>query len=69
MTLNDFYPDPVMLRRIKRVQAREMQSDEEDDDEVDADGDNSMRVTQERSIKAERGKDRGRELIEAMGDD
>lgn len=66
-----------MLRKIKRILARQAQSDVDDDEDeddadgdggVDEDGDASMRVTEQRSVKSERGRARGRELLEAIED-
>ncbi|ORY61235.1 zinc-finger of the MIZ type in Nse subunit-domain-containing protein [Pseudomassariella vexata] len=59
---SDLYLDEIILRKIKRAQARENDRDsEEDDDVADGDGD-SMQVTQERQIKSER-RERGRRQI------
>lgn len=71
--MNDFYPDPVMLRRIQRQVKAEADADddadeEDDEGEEDDNEDSSMRVTRERSVKSERGRDRGRELLEAIED-
>lgn len=61
-----------MLRKIKRAQAereRQGMDDDDDDDEnkvdVDEDGDESM--VQPSSVKAERARDRGNQLLADLG--
>ncbi|KAI0378974.1 zinc-finger of the MIZ type in Nse subunit-domain-containing protein [Hypomontagnella monticulosa] len=71
ITISDFHPDPVMLRRIKRVQ-RESMADDEDDEEdvVDDEGDSQMKVTETREVKSEReGRGGGRRLLEEIEDE
>ncbi|KAI0477411.1 hypothetical protein GGR56DRAFT_637199 [Xylariaceae sp. FL0804] len=75
LSLDDFFFDDIMLRRIKRAQAQDakgrggaMEEDDEDEDDVDEGGDSSMQVTQTRSIKKERAHDRGRRLLEEIED-
>ncbi|KAK8044981.1 hypothetical protein PG993_005005 [Apiospora rasikravindrae] len=65
---SDLYLDDLLVRRIKRATAQESGAQDDDVDE-DEEGDVSMRVTAEREIKSERGRDRGRRLIEDMMDD
>ncbi|KAI1636941.1 zinc-finger of the MIZ type in Nse subunit-domain-containing protein [Biscogniauxia mediterranea] len=66
VSMDDFYADQVMLRRIQRAQASGSRSDIEDDDDDDDgdgdadvtgvdDGDVSMQVTQHRKVKSGRG--------------
>ncbi|KAI1493917.1 zinc-finger of the MIZ type in Nse subunit-domain-containing protein [Biscogniauxia mediterranea] len=65
VSMDDFYADQVMLRRIQRAQASGSRSDIEDDDDDDDDGDadvtgvddgdSSMQVTQHRKVKSGRG--------------
>ncbi|KAK8084672.1 hypothetical protein PG997_005943 [Apiospora hydei] len=70
MRKSDLYFDDLLVRRIKRATAQEAGAQEDDDVDEDEEGDVSMRVTAERDIKSERGRDRGRRLIEdIMGDD
>ncbi|KAK6855348.1 hypothetical protein PG990_008355 [Apiospora arundinis] len=76
MKRSDLYFDDVLLRRINRATASQAgtQDDDGDEDEdeeegSDEEGDVSMRVTAERDIKTERGRDRGRRLIEDMMND
>ncbi|KAI1112244.1 zinc-finger of the MIZ type in Nse subunit-domain-containing protein [Nemania sp. NC0429] len=69
ISLNDFYDDQVMLRKIKREQAeKERQNvDDEDEDGVDVEGDSTMLHPQ--SVKAERARDRGNQLLADLGVD
>ncbi|RYP12060.1 hypothetical protein DL767_011498 [Monosporascus sp. MG133] len=70
LTLDDFSPDPIMLRKIKRAQADQVKADVDDEDEEDdGEGDTSIGVTQETDLKSERGRNRGRQLLEAIEDD
>ncbi|KAK7943132.1 uncharacterized protein PG986_012245 [Apiospora aurea] len=70
MRKSDLYFDDLLVRRIKRATAQEAGAQEDDDVDEDEEGDVSMRVTAERDIKSERGRDRGRRLIEdIMRDD
>ena len=81
LAMVDFYPDPVMLRRIKRAQAGDARVDVDYDDDDDQDeeavakaedageGDTTLDLTQQANIKAEGGRDRGRRPIEAIEDD
>ncbi|KAI1088272.1 zinc-finger of the MIZ type in Nse subunit-domain-containing protein [Rostrohypoxylon terebratum] len=73
VTIKDFQPDPVRLRLIKRRLAAERNEDDDDDegggegDTIDADGDTSMRVIQDRVVKKERTEGgRGRRQAEEM---
>ncbi|KAI1141881.1 zinc-finger of the MIZ type in Nse subunit-domain-containing protein [Hypoxylon sp. FL0543] len=73
VTISDFHPDPVMLRRIKRRLATERDDDDDDDDDegdgrVDGDGDSEMKIEPGRRIKSE-GRGRGRRLVEEIVDD
>ena len=51
--MSDFYPDPVMLRRVKRAQARDTKIDVDDDDDDDGEdmqagggeGDSTLQLT------------------------
>lgn len=57
-----------MLRRIQRAQAEKERRDvdeDEDEDGVDIDGDTSM--LEPRSVKAERARDRGNQLLANLG--
>ncbi|KAI1504711.1 zinc-finger of the MIZ type in Nse subunit-domain-containing protein [Biscogniauxia marginata] len=72
VSIKDFYADQVMLRKIKRAQARPAVEDDDDDDDDAADntglsGDSSMQMTQHRKVKP--GRDRGRQLDEDIEDD
>ncbi|KAI0811778.1 zinc-finger of the MIZ type in Nse subunit-domain-containing protein [Xylaria sp. FL0064] len=68
ITIKDFYDDQVMLRRIQRAQAeQERRGEEEDADEVDMDGDGDTSIHQPRSVKAERARDRGNQLLASLG--
>ncbi|RYP53159.1 hypothetical protein DL768_001833 [Monosporascus sp. mg162] len=70
LTLDDFSPDPIMLRKIKRAQADQIKADVDDEDEEDnGEGDTSIGVMQETDLKSERGRGRGRQLLEAIEDD
>ncbi|OTA83798.1 hypothetical protein M434DRAFT_83655 [Hypoxylon sp. CO27-5] len=82
VSINDFHPDPVMLRRIKRRLATEREDDHDDDDDddegdaVDGDGDSEVRGTPGGSIKSEgnvksenQGRGKGRRLVEEIEDD
>ncbi|KAI0836270.1 zinc-finger of the MIZ type in Nse subunit-domain-containing protein [Hypoxylon sp. FL0890] len=72
VTIKNFRPDPVMLRRIKRRLAEERNDDDDDDDDeaVDGDGDSEMKKTPGRPIKSEReGRGKGRRLVEDIEDD
>lgn len=73
LALADFYFDQIMLRRVKRAEAAAnandtmMMDDDDDDDESEARGGyddeptmTSVRMTQERPVKAERGAAAGR---------
>ncbi|KAI1458676.1 zinc-finger of the MIZ type in Nse subunit-domain-containing protein [Annulohypoxylon moriforme] len=71
VSIKDFQPDPVRLRLIKRRLAMDREDDDDDDgegDTVDGDGDTSMKITQDRNIKKERG-DRGRRHVEDIEED
>ncbi|KAI1387965.1 zinc-finger of the MIZ type in Nse subunit-domain-containing protein [Hypoxylon trugodes] len=72
VSMANFQPDPVMLRRIKRQQVaqRAGMDDDDEDETLDGDGDLEMRITQSshRKVKQE-GRDRGRRLIEDIVDD
>ncbi|TRX92369.1 hypothetical protein FHL15_006755 [Xylaria flabelliformis] len=66
ISIKDFYDDQVMLRKIQRAQAESQKRDEDDEDEDDeGDGDSSM--LQQHSVKAERARDRGNQLLENLG--
>ncbi|KAI1326785.1 hypothetical protein F5Y16DRAFT_374026 [Xylariaceae sp. FL0255] len=80
VTIQDFADDPVMIRKIKREQqAQEARDDEDeeqddekdnDDEEEDGDGDGDVSMNAPppaRGIKAERARDRGRELLASVG--
>ncbi|KAI8631127.1 hypothetical protein F5Y19DRAFT_22606 [Xylariaceae sp. FL1651] len=71
VTINDFYDDQVMVRKIKREQAEkergDVEDDDEDEEEVDEDGDESIDIPQQRSVKAERARSRGRQLLANLG--
>ncbi|KAK8130892.1 hypothetical protein PG984_007330 [Apiospora sp. TS-2023a] len=68
---SDLYFDDLLVRRIKRATARQSETQDDDvDEDDDEEGDVSMQVTSERDVKTERGRDRGRRLIEdIMGDE
>ncbi|KAI0847311.1 zinc-finger of the MIZ type in Nse subunit-domain-containing protein [Daldinia vernicosa] len=78
VTVSDFHPDPVMLRRIKRQLASQragMADEDEDEDgnededeqDVDAEGDSHISATPGRNVKSERqGRDRGQQLIDDL---
>ncbi|OTA98639.1 hypothetical protein M426DRAFT_325797 [Hypoxylon sp. CI-4A] len=81
VSIDDFRPDPVMFRRIKRQQQASQhandddEDDDDDEDNGDEDVDEDMDVdgdshTDGRNIKTEReGRGRGRELLESLGMD
>ncbi|KAI1205481.1 zinc-finger of the MIZ type in Nse subunit-domain-containing protein [Annulohypoxylon truncatum] len=77
VSIKDFHADPVRLRLIQRRLASEREDEDEDEDDddgesdsVDADGDSSMRITQDRSVKKERGNTgRGRRQVEDIEDE
>ncbi|KAI1309240.1 zinc-finger of the MIZ type in Nse subunit-domain-containing protein [Xylaria venustula] len=73
ISITDFYDDQVMLRRIKREQAEKERQDgedeDEDEDEVDVDEDGDTSELQPRSVKAERARDRGNQLLASLGVD
>ncbi|KAI1374449.1 zinc-finger of the MIZ type in Nse subunit-domain-containing protein [Hypoxylon crocopeplum] len=74
VSISDFHPDPVMLRRIKRQQGTQRANisdgDEDEEDDADADGDSPMKGTPARKVKSEReGRGRGRRLVEDIEDD
>lgn len=56
-----------MLRKIRREQAEKERQhvDDEDEDGADVDGDSSM--LQPHSVKAERARDRGNQLLADLG--
>lgn len=56
-----------MLRKIRREQAEKerRQGDDEDEDGADVDGDSTM--LQPPSVKAERARDRGNQLLAGLG--
>ncbi|KAF2964477.1 hypothetical protein GQX73_g9093 [Xylaria multiplex] len=64
ISIKDLYDDQVMLRKIKRAQA-EKERDVEDDDEDGVDIEDS--TLQPHSIKAERARDRGNQLLAGLG--
>ncbi|KAI0535448.1 zinc-finger of the MIZ type in Nse subunit-domain-containing protein [Xylaria digitata] len=64
ISIKDFYDDQVMLRKIKRAQA-EKERDVEDEDEDGVDIEDS--TLQPHSIKAERARDRGNQLLAGLG--
>ncbi|KAK6956538.1 hypothetical protein Daesc_001816 [Daldinia eschscholtzii] len=76
VTISDFHPDPVMLRKIKRQLASQranMAEDDEDEDEdedeqdVGVDGDSHMSASPDHNIKSEReGRDRGQQLLDSI---
>ncbi|GAP86767.1 putative chromosomal organization and DNA repair protein [Rosellinia necatrix] len=63
-SITDFYDDQVMLRKIQRSQADKERRDEDQSD-VDESGDASM--LEPRSIKAERARERGNQLLANLG--
>ncbi|KAI0105057.1 zinc-finger of the MIZ type in Nse subunit-domain-containing protein [Nemania sp. FL0031] len=67
ISIKDFYDDQVMLRKIKRAQAEKERhgDDDEDEDGADVEGDSSM--LQPQSVKAERARDRGNQLLADLG--
>ncbi|KAI1163998.1 zinc-finger of the MIZ type in Nse subunit-domain-containing protein [Nemania serpens] len=67
ISIKDFYDDQVMLRKIRREQAEKERQhvDDEDEDGADVDGDSSM--LQPHSVKAERARDRGNQLLADLG--
>ena len=80
--MNDFYRDEVMLRRVKRAQARDTKVDVDYDDDDDGDGEEgdtesqgggegntTLDITQAAGIKPEGGRDRGRRARESIDDD
>ncbi|KAI0968128.1 zinc-finger of the MIZ type in Nse subunit-domain-containing protein [Xylaria arbuscula] len=73
ISITDFYDDQVMLRRIKREQAEKERQDGEDEEEdgvdMDEDGDGDTSELQPRSVKAERARDRGNQLLASLGVD
>ncbi|KAI1079930.1 zinc-finger of the MIZ type in Nse subunit-domain-containing protein [Whalleya microplaca] len=70
VSIKDFYPDQIMLRKIKRAQAVQNRDMEDDEDDVNSDGDESMKLTQGRNIKAEReGRGKGAQLLMEIQDD
>ncbi|KAF3054924.1 E3 SUMO-protein ligase nse2 [Daldinia childiae] len=82
VTISDFHPDPVMLRKIKRQLASQrasMVDDDDDEDEdggegegegeqdVDDEGDSHMNATPGHNVKSEReGRGRGQQLIDDL---
>ncbi|KAI1476185.1 zinc-finger of the MIZ type in Nse subunit-domain-containing protein [Daldinia eschscholtzii] len=79
VTISDFHPDPVMLRKIKRQLASQranMADEDEDEDEevddddeedVDVDDDSHIGATPDRNVKSEReGRDRGQQLLDSI---
>ncbi|KAL7622347.1 hypothetical protein AAE478_007851 [Parahypoxylon ruwenzoriense] len=72
VSISDFHPDPVMLRRIKRRLAAQQESMADDDDEEEedgVDGDTSTDVTSARKIKLERKRrSTGRQSIDDIED-
>ncbi|KAI1259451.1 zinc-finger of the MIZ type in Nse subunit-domain-containing protein [Xylariaceae sp. FL1019] len=76
VSIKDFADDPVMLRKIERAKAeRERRNaeddgdddEEEEEEEADVDGDTSMQETPSQSVKSERAKNRGRQLLANLG--
>ncbi|GAW13845.1 hypothetical protein ANO14919_032350 [Xylariales sp. No.14919] len=61
ISVKDFYDDQVMLRKIKRAQAEKERQGEEGEDEDGVDIEDS--TLQPRSIKAERARERGNQLL------
>ena len=68
--MSDFYPDPVMLRRVKRAQARDTKIDVDDDDDDEEDlqegggeGDTTLQLTPHASGRSYKGR-RPSETIE-----
>ncbi|KAI0405138.1 zinc-finger of the MIZ type in Nse subunit-domain-containing protein [Xylaria palmicola] len=62
ISINDFYDDQVILRKIQRAQAKQERQDGEAEEE---DGDASM--FQPKSVKSERARDRGNQLLADLG--
>ncbi|KAI0428464.1 hypothetical protein F5Y09DRAFT_287789 [Xylaria sp. FL1042] len=68
VSIKDFYDDQVMLRRIKRAQAEKERREVEEEDENGADiEDGDTSVLQPHSVKAERARDRGNQLLASLG--
>ncbi|KAI1131106.1 zinc-finger of the MIZ type in Nse subunit-domain-containing protein [Nemania abortiva] len=67
ISITDFYDDQVMLRKIRRAQAEKerRQGDDEDEDGADIEGDSS--ILPQKSVKAERARDRGNQLLANLG--
>ncbi|KAH9907381.1 zinc-finger of the MIZ type in Nse subunit-domain-containing protein [Xylariomycetidae sp. FL2044] len=67
ISMDDLYADEVMKRKIQRAQAH-LKNEEDEDEEDQRDDDNGdedeLTLTQQRNIKQERSRDRGRQLIE-----
>ncbi|KAI1770338.1 zinc-finger of the MIZ type in Nse subunit-domain-containing protein [Hypoxylon cercidicola] len=64
ISIKDFQPDPVMLRRIKRRLAAQQASMADDDDDEDSDGDSDMKMAPKRGAKS-----RNRQSIEDIEDE
>ncbi|KAI0010401.1 zinc-finger of the MIZ type in Nse subunit-domain-containing protein [Xylariaceae sp. FL0662B] len=70
VSIDDFYADQIMLRKIKRAEAKEHRGMEDDEDDVDSDGDEDVQLTQGRNIKVEReGRGRGAQLVMDIQDE
>ncbi|KAI3324411.1 hypothetical protein HD806DRAFT_67620 [Xylariaceae sp. AK1471] len=72
ISIKDFYDDQVMLRKIKREQAEKERNnvddeDDEDEDEAEVDEDGDASMLSKRSVKSERGRDRGHQLLADLG--
>ncbi|KAI1155083.1 hypothetical protein F4825DRAFT_95466 [Nemania diffusa] len=69
ITIKDFHDDQVMLRKIKRAQAeKERQNgDDEDEDGADVEDEGDSSMLQPQSVKAERARSRGNQLLADLG--
>ncbi|KAI0453033.1 zinc-finger of the MIZ type in Nse subunit-domain-containing protein [Xylaria acuta] len=68
ISITDFYDDQVMLRKIQRARAENQKRDVDDeDDDIDGDVDGDSSMLQQRSVKAERARDRGNQLLADLG--
>ncbi|KAJ8104631.1 hypothetical protein ONZ43_g7758 [Nemania bipapillata] len=68
-SIKDFHDDPVMLRKVRRAQAeKERQNgDDEDEDGADAEEEGDSSVLHPESVKAERARNRGNQLLADLG--
>ena len=73
LTLNDFFLDKILLRKIKRQQAadeqREFDEFEEEQDGEDVDGAGDTMIMDEKPVKAEKNRSQSRRPIEEIEED